>query len=290
MSTNARTTPATANVTKVPPRGAPLLPSEVDVSCIDYSDLKQMGNVPGAKSCYVNYNGGNLMLELPWMQSFGIRQPPAEYRDENAPPKYTMEFTLKGYGGDNPEVKALYDCMMDIRDRLVDDSVANSMQWHKKKSLTPEAVDMILNPLVKMSDTYDPSFKVKVPYWEGEWKCDVFKSGTRKPLEGDLSEQVCGRIEARAIVQCAGLWFVGGKFGVSWKLKQMEYRTFEQGLPSGTYAFRDPTPISNVADDDVVKVDGKQDDEEEADDTEEAAIDQAEVVDEDDVIEDSDVE
>jgi hypothetical protein len=90
-------------------------------------------------------------------------------------------------------------------------------------------------------EQYPPKLKIKVPCWEGEWKCDVFKTGSRSPLEGDLSEQVSGRMEARAIISCSGMWFAGGKFGVSWKLLQMEFRSLEQ--PSlASYAFRDPTP------------------------------------------------
>ena len=63
---------------------------------------------------------------------------------------------------------------------------------------------------------------LKVPCWEGEWKCDVYNSTTQTKVEGDLSTVVCGRLEARAIIQCTGLWFAGSKFGASWKLVQME--------------------------------------------------------------------
>ena len=102
-------------------KNGPLLPSEVDFSKFAYSELKQMGNGP-AKTCYVNYNGGKLVIETPWMTTpFGIRQPPIEFRDEGAPPKYSIEFTLKGYAGEDPAVQALYDFMQNLQE----------MSWHR---------------------------------------------------------------------------------------------------------------------------------------------------------------
>ena len=259
MSSSTVATPS--KTTDVPARqpGQPLLPSEVEFDKIGYTDLKQMGNGP-AKTCYVNYvDGGKLLVELPWMTTYdGIRQPPPEYRDEGAPPKYSIDFSLKGYRGENLEVKELSDFLEGFQNKLIQDSCVNSMQWHKKTKMTPEVAEAILTPLLKIStdkntgevlDQYPPKFKIKVPFWEGEWKCDVFKSGNRNPIEGDLSEQVCGRMDARAIVACSGLWFAGGKFGVSWKLVQMEYRTIEQA-ELASYAFREPTPLCEDSDHD----------------------------------------
>ena len=274
------TTSVSANSSTVPARqpGQPLLPCEVEFDKIGYTDIKQMGNGP-AKTCYVNYtDGGKLLVELPWMTTYdGIRQPPLEFRDESAPPKYSMDFSLKGHRGENQDVKALYDFLQGFQDKLLQDSCTNSMQWHKKSKMTPEVAEAIFTPLVKVStdkntgevlEQYPPKLKIKVPFWEGEWKCDVFKTGTRSPIEGDLSEQVSGRMEARAIIACSGLWFAGGKFGVSWKLVQMEYRSLEQ--PSlASYAFRDPTPQNKDKDkekekeEDVVRVDDEREDDDE---------------------------
>jgi len=268
-SVSSTTSYSSNNTASVPTRrsGQPYLPSEINPSKISYTEVKPMGNSLG-KTCYVNYEGGPLLLELPWMTSWdGIALPPAEYRDENAPPKYSIQFSLNGYKGDQPEVKTFFDCMSGIQTQLLNDACTHSMQWLKKSKMTPEVAEAILSPLVKIpldKDTgevleqYPPKFKVKVPYWDGEFNCSVFKSGERKPIKGDLSEQAGGRMEARAIVKCGGLWFVGSKFGMSWRLVQMEYRTVEQaGLAS--YAFRDPTPEMTGGDVDAentVKVDG----------------------------------
>jgi len=298
-TTHSSTYAAAQATTRCP--GQPHIPSEIDPSKMSYTEVKPMGNGLG-KTCYVNYEGGPLLLELPWMTTWdGIALPPAEYRNENSPPKYSIQFSLKGHKGDQPEVRDFFDCMTGIQTQVLNDACTNSMQWLKKSKMTPEVAEAILSPLVKIAldkdtgevlEQYPPKFKVKVPFWDGKYDCTVFKSGTRAPLTGDLSEQVCGRMDARAIVKCAGLWFVDSKFGMSWKLVQMEYRTVEQaGLAS--YAFRDPTPEmedgGNGAGDTVkVDVSGGNDDNDDNDDNDGNDTDAA-GVEEDDVLEDDEI-
>jgi hypothetical protein len=254
-ATVATTAPSTAS--KAAPSSGPFLPHEVDLNQLRYSDVKQMGNGP-AKMCWLDYGNNKLVLETPWMMSYdGIRQPPAEFRDEGAPPKYSIDFSLKGYKGENDEVKAFYDLLTKFQDKLLDDCCKPeyAFAWHKKKTMVRDVAEAIFTPVVKfstdkntgeVSDQYPPKFKLKVPCWEGEWKCDVYNSTTQTKVEGDLSTVVCGRLEARAIIQCTGLWFAGSKFGSSWKLVQMEYKPQDQAI-SG-YAFRSPsTPAEPVA-------------------------------------------
>lgn len=100
---------------------------EIDFSKISYSEIKQMGNGP-AKTCYLNYNGGKLVVETPWLNSsFGIRQPAPEYREEGAAPKYTIEFSLKGYRGEDNNVTELYNFLQSFQDKLLEDSCSNAM-------------------------------------------------------------------------------------------------------------------------------------------------------------------
>ena len=255
--------------------GPPYLPSEIDFSKITYSEPKQNGNSP-ARIAYVNYDGGKLVVEAPWMTSpFGIRQPPPEYRDEGAPPKYSVEFSLKGYRGEDPEVQQMYAMLNGFQDKILEDSCTYSSEWHKKKNMSKDVAEALFTPLVRLpkdkntgevTDMYPPTFKLKVPYWEGEFKSKVMQKGSGTFLEGDLSEQVGGRLNARVIMECSSLWFVAGKFGATWNLKIMEYESL--GQPQLTsYAFRDPTPVdTNQVDQVVVADDVKENTVDEVDD------------------------
>jgi hypothetical protein len=236
-----------------------LLPSEVDFSRFTYDELKQAGNGPvnlgngPVKTCDINYNGGKLVIETPWMVTpFGIRQPPIEFRDVGTPPKYSIEFTLKGYEGEDPEVKAMYDVMQTLQEKFLEDSCTHAMDWHRKKTMSKDVAEALFTPLIRRSkdkatgeftDVYAPTFKAKVQCWEGEWKAKVIQKGSRDYLEGDLSEHVNGRMNARAILECSSLWFAGGKFGASWKLVMMEYEPSDQQTNTA-FAFRDPTPVA----------------------------------------------
>ncbi len=69
------------------------------------------------------------------------------------------------------------------------------------------------------SDEYKPRFKVTVPYRDNAFTCDVFDSS--KELI-DLDKVDAKGAKVAAIIQCTGVWFAGGKFGVSWKVVQMK--------------------------------------------------------------------
>ena len=232
----------------------PYLPHEVDFSKLNYSDVKQMGNGP-AKMCYLDYGGNKLVLETPWMLTYdGIRQPPIEFRDEKAPPKYSVEFSLKGYKGEDNDVKAFYELLENFQNKLLDDSCNTkyAYAWHKKKEMSRAVAEALYSPTLKFSrdketgeinEQYPPKLKVKVPCWEGEWQCEVYNHTDQNKVEGDLSKIVTGRMEARAIIQCTGLWFAAGKFGASWKLLMLEYKSLEQGIKP--YAFRN-NPLNEM--------------------------------------------
>lgn len=243
MTSTIQTTPANTGV---------YYPNEIDLSKISYSELKQMGNGP-ARTCYINYNGGKLAIETPWLgSSFGIRQPPPEYRDEGAPPKYTIDFNLRGYRGEDPKVKELHDLLTKLQDKILNDSCAYSMDWHKKQKMSTDVAEALFTPIVKFAkdkntgeptDMYPPTIKAKAQCWEGEWKFQAMRKETGEIVEGDLSEHVCGRINGRAIIECSSLWFAGGKFGTTWNLKMIEYESSSQAVPTN-YAFRNATPVS----------------------------------------------
>jgi hypothetical protein len=231
--------------------------NEIDLSKITYSEPKQMGNGP-ARTCYINYNGyGKLVIETPWLtSSFGIRQPPLEYRDEGAPPKYTMDFNLNGYRGESPQVQELYDLLVKLQDKILEDSCKYATDWHKKQKMSKDVAEALFTPIVKfakdkitgeLTDMYPPTIKVKAPCWEGEWKCQAICKDTGKFVEGDLSEHLSGRVNGRAIIECSSLWFAGGKFGTTWNLKMIEYESTSQAVPTN-YSFRQATPVSITED------------------------------------------
>ena len=69
-----------------------------------------------------------------------------------------------------------------------------------------------------------PSLRVKIPYWEGEWKCELYDMEQTQlfPSSSGVTpiELVTKASNTATVIQCGGIWFANGKFGVTWKLLQ----------------------------------------------------------------------
>ena len=72
--------------------------------------------------------------------------------------------------------------------------------------------------------TKAPTLRVKLPLWEGVWKCLVCDEDNNKLFPGASGVSPLDFIKKGTnlaiIMQCGGIWFANGKFGVTWKLVQ----------------------------------------------------------------------
>ena len=87
----------------------------------------------------------------------------------------------------------------------------------------------------ELTTKYPASFKVKVPFYDGVWKCDLYNE-QREQITDNLHEHLTGKCDVRAILKCSAVWFAGGRFGVTWQAQQLEYRSREVALTG--YQFR----------------------------------------------------
>ena len=90
---------------------------------------------------------------------------------------------------------------------LADASSGCSTEWFKKK-MGREVCEVLytrqLKP-AKEEDKYPPSFKMKVPFYDGVWKCGAYTQDEHTThVEGDLSEIVSGKCRVRVLVKCHG--------------------------------------------------------------------------------------
>ena len=65
---------------------------------------------------------------------------------------------------------------------------------------------------------------IKLPSWEGEYKFELFDTGNNLLIPNNRGEEpdvfITKGSEITTIIQCGGIWFANGSFGVSWKLYQ----------------------------------------------------------------------
>lgn len=190
---------------------------------------KQIGLLNG------NSNRG-LYISTPLMLTWGIN----EYINEKDGSKtYDLALQFPNDEYNNPNSAQFLKNMQDLETKVKGDAILNSKDWLNKTKLTPDAVDVMWTPILKYPKDKEtgepdysraPSIKVKIPYWEGEFKNVELYNEKRELLfssadppenpEQIISDYISKGSNIAIVMQCGGLWVVNGKFGVTWKLFQ----------------------------------------------------------------------
>jgi hypothetical protein len=115
------------------------------------------------------------------------------------------------------------------------DALIYSKEWFGKQHKSADVVEALFSPLLKYSKnkatgdldfTKAPSFRVKIPLWEGVWKTEIYDEEHNRLFPDTVNPNITPidflqkGINIAALLQCGGLWFANGKFGVTWKLIQ----------------------------------------------------------------------
>ncbi len=181
-------------------------------------------------------------MQTPSLQSpFGLN-----VFDKNGPPKYSLDLALRGYQ-DNTKVKAIYDSLTSLDEYMIDQGVKNSKLWFKA-DMKREVVEAFYTRTVKFGrdkegnqTSYPPNLKIQLRKRRDrdEFETDFYDEKSKtdpnaKPLKGiPVEEMLVKKVEVTALMQCTGVWFAGGKFGLSWKALQVRLDSVPAGLGRG---------------------------------------------------------
>ena len=215
----------------------------IDVSKLAFSQPRVLDN--GAKLVYMNYDGGRLSVQTPWMSlpwKMGVYT-------EGEYPKYSIDLSFKGMEND-PDLQAFHDKLQEVETQIIDAGFENSVSWFKKKKSTREVVEAIFNPILKVSKDketgepdgkWPPSMRAEVPYrvdkdtGMGVYDCKVFNSADMKQFningadpEHNLVDVFVKGARVRCLLQCVGLWIASGNYMCQWKVTKAEVE-----LPEG---------------------------------------------------------
>lgn len=228
-----------------------ILPKDLVVSNVSFGAPRNLDN--GGRAIYMSFNKAPIVLQTPEMIApYGV----SNWNDD----KYTLDLSFKGK--ENREnLNTFFEKMVALDKKLVNDGFQNAMTWLKKSYKSEDAVEALYTPMVKyakdkntgeVTDKYPPTFKLKIPFTNGMFQCQVFDT---KRNQMDMKQLIeTGAFKAAkvtAIIQCLGIWVAGGKFGCSWKVLQM--RVSPPQTIKG-YAFKeledDKASDSDIEDDD----------------------------------------
>jgi hypothetical protein len=196
-------------------------------------------NKRGGKSMQLGYNGKQIVLQIPLMMTWGVNE-----RVDEQTGRVSYDMSLQ-FDSNKASHVAFLQNVKTLEDKIKDDAVKNATKWFGRKT-SREVVDALMYPLLKYpkkkdgSGEYDysrdPTFKVKIQFWEGVWKCELFNMN-REPLylpPKDATQDfnsgrtpltsVPSRSWVVGLIACNGMWFAGGKCGVTWKVMQFNVR------------------------------------------------------------------
>jgi len=201
-----------------------------NVNSISFSVPKPTGT--GGKSVGIYQDKGIFRVSLPEMIQWGA----ADFKDPNGKGNDKFDFTLQFPNADykNPETDNCLKNMQAIEAKFLEAGQKNSKAWFGKV-YPAEVLSALWSPMLKYPKnkatgepdlSAAPGFRVKLPKWEGEWKSEVYNEDSEKLFPDPSNTSITPvdfltkGVKVTCLIQCGGLWFANGKFGVTWKLIQ----------------------------------------------------------------------
>jgi hypothetical protein len=174
-----------------------------------------------------------LNLSSPLMLTWGVN----DFTDEKSGKvSYDLALQFPNDGFETPATKKFLANITAFEKRIKEDAITNSKEWFSKPKMTADAVDALWTPILKYPKNKDtleadmtraPTLKVKLPFWDGQWKELELYDVDMQPIFPDASNPALSPKDLIAkgshiavSIQCGGIWFANGKFGVTWKLFQ----------------------------------------------------------------------
>ena len=198
----------------------------------DYLYTKPKLNQQGGKSIGIlnSKTNSSLLLETPLMRCWGINE--NDYEGKGTV-KYDMSLQFPDKEYRSEEMQKFLDNMLALEEKVKADAIKNSKEWMNKPKLSQEVVDALWTPMVRYGKdpntgepdrTKNPTLNIKIPVWDGEWKVDLYNPDSEQLFPNDkgvtVQELITKPTDVATVIQCGGIWFANGKFGVTWKLVQ----------------------------------------------------------------------
>lgn len=171
-------------------------------------------------------------ISTPLMLTWGIN----EYVDDKSGRvSYDMALQFPSEEYAKEDTTNFMNNMIELEKKLKTDAITNAKEWFGKAKMSEDAVDALWTPMLKYPKNKDtlepdttrsPTLKVKIPFWEGEWKTELYNVDQQPiypdPEGGSMTPKdlIVKGTHVAVVLQCGGLWFANGKFGVTWRLFQ----------------------------------------------------------------------
>jgi len=196
-----------------------------------------------------------LKMSTPMLLTWGVTE-----NDFDGTGKKTYDMALQFPSAEyaTDESTAFLENLKRFEKFVKDQACLNSKAWFGKVQ-SAEVVEAFWTPMLRYSKdkttgdfdySKPPTLRIKLPYWDNKFKFEAFNVHGEMifPKEDvNIVNVIPKSSEVKMILQCGGIWFAGGKFGVTWKPFQVVVKPKVQ-LTQG---------VCHIATDDIKKVDIK---------------------------------
>ena len=259
----------------------------LNVSSTGFGEVKT--NSRGGKNVPISNNGGPFRLQFPLMLCWGTNE---RVNEESGALSYDLSLQFNSSASSQSR---FLENLKAFEEKVKREAVSNSKKWFGKSKMSPEVIDALMYPILKypkMKDgsgepdySRDPTLKLKIPFWENKFNVEIYDMDS-KPLyrpptnEMDAPEKTPVELipkgaHIKGVLQCNGMWFAGGKFGITWKLLQCQVRMPARLVGTGTCHIEDDSD-DDEAENYLDKKDAdKEDEEDEEDDDIQPAVEES---------------
>jgi len=176
-----------------------------------------------------------LYLATPLMMSWGVNE-----NDFNKTGNFTydmaLQFPRENDAQYSDNTASFLNSLVELESKIKADAAVNSKEWFNKSTMSAEVLDALWSPMLRYPKgddgepdrTRSPSLNVKLPCWDSEFKFELYDLEENQifpPEGGSGSAEVLKKLITKTqnvalVIECGGIWFANGKFGVTWRLTQ----------------------------------------------------------------------
>jgi hypothetical protein len=207
--------------------------TNIDTSVITYSPIK--ANPTGGKVVNVSNKlfRESLTISTPLMLTWGAQE--GLTQGTKLPTgKFSLSLQFPSKEFETPETSAFLQQMKILEQKIREDALINSKEWFGKQHKSQDVVDELFNPMLRYPKdkttgetdySKSPTLSVKLPCWKADqWQTEIYDEEGNplfiKGTPGVPMTFLAPKTHLIGLIQCGGLWFVNGKFAITWNLKQ----------------------------------------------------------------------
>ena len=205
---------------------------EFNAQNVLFAEPKVNPKTQGKSVALLNPNKTGIKLAFPMALNWGAQS----YTDPSSNRvSYSLSIQFPGKDYVTPDTDKWLANMIALEESVLNHVLANWKKLFNKPPPSREVADALYTRALKYQKDKEtgetlkdksPTMKIKLGYWDGKFDCELFDTEGKMIYSAETTpddtpmDYIPKASQAAVIVQCTGIWFAGGKFGVTWKLIQ----------------------------------------------------------------------